>query len=113
MARVYSVQEIELRPGVDAAEFERTYAAEVAPAPALPGLKARLLKADRGARDGKFLILLELENEETRDRYFPGPGERSDEFHEFMKQHPDTAAVWAKVSSLCLEPVITDYVVVS
>jgi hypothetical protein len=46
------------------------------------------------------------------DRYFPGPGERSEEFRRFMDQHPDTAAAWAKVYASRLEPVITDYVVV-
>jgi len=112
MAKVYSVQEIELRPEVDPAEFERMFEAEVAPSPTLPGLKASLLKGNRGARDGKFLVLLEIEDEETRDRYFPGPGERSEEFRRFMEQHPDTAAAWAKVYSSRLEPVITDYVVV-
>jgi hypothetical protein len=113
MARVYSLQEIELRPGVDPAEFVRMFEAEVAPSPTLPGLKVRLLKGNRGARDGKFLVLLEMENEETRDRYFPGEGERSEEFRRFNEQHPDTAAAWAKVYSSRLEPVITDYVVVA
>jgi hypothetical protein len=112
VAKVYSMQEIELRPEMDPADFERVFAAEVAPAPVLPGLKARLLKGNRGARDGKYLVLLEVEDEETRDRYFPGPGERSEEFRRFMDQHPDTAAAWAKVYASRLEPVITDYVVV-
>jgi hypothetical protein len=53
VAKVYSMQEIELRPEMDPADFERVFAAEVAPAPVLPGLKARLLKGNRGARDGK------------------------------------------------------------
>jgi hypothetical protein len=113
MARIVSLQEVELRPGVDPAEVERVFAAEVAPSPTLPGFRARLLKCDRGARAGKLLILLEMENEETRDRYFPGHEELSEEFHRFWEQHPDTAAAWDKMHSLSLTPnVYSDYVVV-
>lgn len=113
MAKTYSLHDCELRPGVDPAEFERVFREEVAPAPSLAGFRASLLKGDRGARDGKFLVLMEMEDEGTRDRWFPAPDERSEEFRRFMEQHPDTAAAWDKVISLTLQPdTYTDYVVV-
>jgi hypothetical protein len=111
MARVFSLHDYELRPEVDAAEFERLFAAEVAPSPTPPGFKARLLKGDRGVRDGKFLVLMEFEDVDTRDRYFPATDEVSEELRRFMEQHPDTRAAWDKLQSLTLET-FTDYVVV-
>ena len=113
MAKIYSVHEFELRPGVDPAEFERVFREEVAPAPSLPGFRMSLLKSNRGARDGKFAALLEIEDEGTRNRYFPRGEEESEEYQRFMKQHPDTAASWDRLHSLALQPeTYTDYVVV-
>jgi hypothetical protein len=71
MAKICSLHDFELRSGVDPAEFERVFREEVARAPSLPGFKASLLKSNRGARDGKFAALLEIEDEGTRGRYFP------------------------------------------
>ena len=113
MAKLYSLHEFELPPGVDPAEFERVFREEVAPAPSLPGFKVSLLKGNRGARDGKFLAVLEMEDEGTRDRYFPDGEERSEEFHRFMEQHPDTLAAWDNLHSMTLQPeTYTDYAVV-
>src|SRR5690349_19526911 len=99
MAKVFSLHEVELRPGVDPAELERVFAAEVAPSLPLPGFKARLLKGDRGVRAGKIHLLYEMD-EETRARYFPIPEEFSEELRRFMEQHPDTAAAWDKLNAL-------------
>ena len=113
MAKVFSLHEIELRPGVDPAEFEQVFAAEVAPAPTPRGFKASLVKGDRGARAGKIHLLLEMD-EETRTRYFPIPDEFSDELRRFMEQHPDTAAAWDKMNALRAGPdTYNDYVVVA
>jgi len=113
MARVFSLHEVELRPGVDPGELEQVFAAEVAPAPTLPGFKASLVKGDRGARAGKIHLLLEMD-EETRARYFPIPEEFSEELRRFMEQHPDTAAAWDKLNALRVErDTYTDYVVVA
>ena len=113
MARVISLHEIELRPGVDLAQFEQVFTAEVAPAPTLPGFKASLVKGDRGARAGKIHLLMEMD-EETRARYFPIPEEFSEELRRFMEHHPDTAAAWDKMNTLRVErDTYTDYVVVA
>jgi hypothetical protein len=112
LARVLSLHEIELRPGVDPAEFEQVFAAEVAPAPTLPGFKASLVRGDRGARAGKIHLLLEMD-EETRARYFPIPDEFSEELRRFMEQHPDTDAAWDRLNALTVQPnTYNDYVVV-
>jgi hypothetical protein len=113
MPKVFGLHEIELRPGVDPAEYERVFAEEVASSPTLPGWRASLLKGDRGARAGKFLVLIEMDSVEARDRYFPEPDSESEEFRRFMEQHPDAAAALQKLWTLESRPDnVTDYVVV-
>jgi hypothetical protein len=92
MPTVYGLHEVELQPGVEPEDYERFFAEEVAPTVELQGWKTRLLKGDRGERGGKYLVLHEIESLETRDRYFPRPGEESEEFTRFFEQHPEAAA---------------------
>src|SRR5215211_9391078 len=73
MPMVYGLHEIELQPGVEPEEYERVFAEEFSPSFTLPGWKTHLLKGERGERAGKYLILLEIESLEARDRYFPRP----------------------------------------
>jgi hypothetical protein len=119
MPKLFGLHEIELQPGVEPDEFERFFAEEVAPSPMVPGLKVYLLKGDRGECAGKYLVLLEIESVETRDRYFPRPGagEESEEFTQFLEQHPETAAAfdkWQKMSPFgSKNEIYTDYVVVA
>jgi hypothetical protein len=80
-----------------------------------PPLFTELLKGDRGARAGKYLVIFEIESTEACDRYFPIAGERSEEAGQFTREHPETAAVfeqWAGLASLPGE-VYTDYRVVA
>jgi hypothetical protein len=70
-----------------------------------------------GVRAGKFLVLLEIESLEARDRYFPNPGEESEESTRFFEQHPEAAAAWEKWQKLgpfgSKTDVSTDYVAVA
>jgi hypothetical protein len=117
MPKVFGLHEIELQPGVEPEEYERFFAEELAPTPELPGWKTHLLKGDRGARTGKYLVLFEIESLEARDRYFPAPGEESEEFTRFFEQHPEAAAAmekWQKYSPFGSEnDISTDYIVVA
>jgi hypothetical protein len=96
MSKVFGLHEIELQPGVEPEEYERVFAEEIASSFTLPGWKTHLLKGERGTRDGKYLVLLEIESLEARDRYFPRPGEESEEFTRFFEQHPEAAAAFEK-----------------
>ncbi len=109
MPKVFALHEIELPPGVTLEEYEQFFAKELAPVPELPGWKIHLLKADRGERAGKLLLLAEIESVEARDRYFPRPEEVSEEWTRFVEQHPGAAA-WEKIHSKPHN--WTDYVVV-
>jgi hypothetical protein len=114
MTKVFAFHEIELRPGVSAEEFETFFATEIGSAPIYPGWWAQLLKADRGERAGKYLVIFEIESLEARERYFPTAGERSEEARQFTHQHPEIAAVFETWRSLASPPgeVYTDYIVV-
>jgi len=117
MPKVFGLHEVELQPGVEPDDFERVFAEEIAPSPAPPGWKTHLLKGDRGARAGKYLVLLEIESQEARDRYFPTAGEESEEFTRFFEQHPEAAAAWEKWQKMgpvgSVTGISTDYVAVA
>jgi hypothetical protein len=97
--------------------IRRFFAERIASSFTLPGWKTHLLKGDRGARAGKYLVLLEIESLEARDRYFPRPGEESEEFTQLFEQHPEAAAAfdqWQKLGPFGSETDIsTDYVAVA
>ena len=120
MSKVLGVHAIELRPGVKAEEFEKFVIEEVYPLPTIDGMKAYLLKGDRGEGEGKYFWVWEFESVEFRDRYAPTPeGDFSEEFDEVSAPH---AAVYQKVNEKFEtflvdglwvgEDIYTDYVVV-
>jgi hypothetical protein len=89
MARVFGLHEIELNPGVNEEDFEKFFLNEVAKAPFYPGWRARLLKGDRGARKGKYLMLIDIEDVAARDRFAPADDHGSEEADQFDQQHKD------------------------
>ena len=62
-------------------------------------------------------MLLQIESLEARDRYFPRPGEESEEFTRFFEQRPEAAAAfekWQKMGPFgSTTDISTDYVVVA
>ena len=70
-----------------------------------------LLKGDRGDREGKYLWVTEIESVEARDRYYPSPGEMSEEVQRLFAPY---AAVWEKWETFAtpVDVIYTDYVVV-
>jgi hypothetical protein len=74
-------------------------------------------KGRSGRTCRKYLVLLEIESLEARDRYFPRPGEESDEYTQFFEQHPEAAAAmerWQKLAPFGSNTdVSTDYVAVA
>ena len=90
---------------------------KIAPSRELAGWKTHFLKGERGTRAGKYLVLLEIESLEARDRYFPRPGEESEEFTRFFEQHPEAVAAlekWQELGPFGSETDIsTDYVAVT
>ena len=117
MARVFSMHEVELRPGAAANEFAG-FVHEAIPILSLPpGMSISLLKGDRGVRAGKYLLLVEFDGVETRARLWPRPDEPSAE----MQQALASAAFqqflgrWSTLATTIpgQGSVYTDYVVVA
>ena len=117
MAKVFGMHMIGLRPGVKGEDFETFFREKVAPLPDFPGHKWYLLKGERGDREGKYLMMVEVESVEARNRSNPKPDELSEEAQRFMEAHKEALdamfAEWEKLASPIGAPTIyTDYVVV-
>ena len=117
MAKVFGLHEIELRPGVTDEQYERLVREKAAPLANFPGWKWYLLKGNRGQRDGKYLLMVEIESVAARDRFSPTPNAESEEARQFTEAHPENAAVFAEFEKLASVPgestLYTDYVVVA
>lgn len=116
MSKVLGVHVLELRPGVDAGEFERFVREKFLAVPLPPGWKIHLLKGDRGERAGQYAMLIEIESVATRDRYYPGDAQPSAETRAMQAQQPAfVQAAWERLNSyttrrLGVDTVYTDYV---
>ena len=72
----------------------------------------RLLKGDRGDREGKYLVMFEVESVERRDELFPeaGPAARqmSGELMQWMSGAGPSLARWSEFATL-FDTIYTDY----
>jgi hypothetical protein len=110
MAKVVAIHEIELHPGVKEEDYERFFTEEFAPAySAVPGWKITLLKGDRGARAGKYVVTVEIESVETRDRHYPAPDQPSEELQRYTH---DLTPLFEKAGTYAVVSSTTDYVAV-
>jgi hypothetical protein len=73
---VVAVRELELKPGIDPAEFDRFVVSTFNPAweGTVPGVRAYIARADRGARKGSYALVLIFDSEKTRDAIYPKEG---------------------------------------
>ena len=110
MSKVFSMHMIALKPGVKAEDFEK-FVTEVYPLRSLEGMKRYLLKGDRGDRVGKYLMMLEFESVEARDRLFPAPGEMSKQAQQAFEAEAVAMEKWAAFATP-VGDIYTDYVVV-
>jgi predicted TIM-barrel fold metal-dependent hydrolase len=70
MAKVFGIHTLDLAPGVAAEEWERYLREEFRPIEA-PGFRGFIARADRGSQAGSYLLIVEFDSAETRDRAFP------------------------------------------
>ena len=112
MTKVYGLHEIELHPGTDPAAFEQLVA-EAADLEGFAGWTPYLLKGERGARKGKYMLLFEIESLAARDRYAPDSGP-SAEAQEFNRRAADIWARWQQLATVPngVDDIFTDYVVI-
>lgn len=112
MTKVLSLHGVELCPGVDEHEFQRVVFNELAPFYRSMGWEIRLLKGDRGARNGKYLLIFEVMSPAARDRLVPTTGQLSEEGRKIFAT---AGPVWEKIKTFTttfLDPEFTDYVMV-
>src|SRR5215510_718496 len=113
MAKLFGMHEIELRPGVKGEDFEKFLIEEVKLLPIFEGWKTYLLKADRGERNGKYLLLLEIESVEARDRYVPSVNQLSEEAEQILKSQTAMFEKWGTLATVIgQDTIFTDYIVV-
>lgn len=115
MAKVMGMHKVELKPGVDGKEFEQFIRNEVSPFyNRVSGQTVHLLKGDQGERDGKYLVLIEIDSPERRDEIYPPPEGRYAE--DIQQMLGDAGAIWDRLASMVEEfpdATYTDYVMVS
>lgn len=112
MAKVYGIHVVELNRGVTPAAFEQFVVTRFLPAlpfDKTPGVKASLLRADRGARLNEYVFLFEFDSVATRDRYFPEPQRVSEELLRLIAPLRELSEMWTALSTRTK----TDYVVVA
>ena len=110
--RVIALRQATLKPNVRAEDFERYFADSVA-APMnrhIPGMRAYLLKGERGARVGGYVIVFEFDSLGRRNEYFPTPDTTSARFDQLAKAlpangRPDNLGRYVEIDKY------TDYVV--
>ena len=72
---VFAIHELELKPEVNAKEFEAFVLTELVPIyKKMKGQTLNLVKGDRGDRTGKYAIILTFESIKDRDRIYPPSG---------------------------------------
>ena len=74
MSKVYSFHMISLKAGASGPDFEQYFQKELKSWPMLSGMSMRLLKGDRGDREGKYLVMFEFDSVERRNQLFPEAG---------------------------------------
>lgn len=112
-AKVYGMHMILLEPGVTGEQFERFFVEQVYPNWKVPGWEVSLLKGDRGDREGRYLVLFEIDSVELRDRYAPEHDTLSEELQQHLEPLEEVLEEWQQLASVPGESTIyTDYYVV-
>ena len=105
MGKVFSVHTIELQPGVTEADL----AAYIRDSRyAVPGQTVYIAKGDRGARSGQYILIVEFESVELRDRYFPSEGTPSDAYNEVAAPFMAEVERFTQLTTWP-DPAFTDY----
>ena len=113
MAKVYGLHQLELKAGVDALAFETYFTHELGPVLRhLPGQTTYFTKGDRGARDGRYLLIIEIETVERRDALYPIAGGGGEEFDRLFADNRATMEKLFTFVEAFPDPQFTDYVVV-
>ena len=114
MQAIVAPHVLELRPGVAPQEFETFVTTELIPLyTQFSGIQAYLLVGHRGARTGKYMLLIATDTLEHFEHYFPvSEGDWPEEVQRMLAA---SAPVWARLEAYVVhfpDPQVTDYRVV-
>jgi hypothetical protein len=113
MGKVFAIHELELQPDASSVEFEQLMQ-ELLSLPQYLGTHTFICRGDRGERDGKYIMLAEIDSIATRNRYWPVHGQLSDEAQAFDAAQPELGPLMAKIGPLLVKGhLVTDYEVVA
>ena len=111
MAKVIGIHRLELKPGVPGEQVQ-ALATQITREMQIPGVTITLGQGDRGERAGQYVMLIEIDSVETRDRYFPVPlGEPSDEWKQHAAAYGSIFEQFEAVFTDFPDPLYTDYVI--
>ena len=112
MAKVIGIHRLELKPGVTEDQVQAVVE-QIAGKFKVPGSTTMIGKGDRGERVGQYVLIVEVESVETRDRYFPDPGgEASAEWQQHTAAYGPIFAQFETVFTNFPDPLFTDYVII-
>ncbi len=91
--RVIALREATLKPGVRGEDFERFFAdSEAGPINRhIPGMRAYLLKGERGTRVGGYVTVYEFDSLGRRNEYFPRADTTSIRWQQLARALPANA----------------------
>jgi hypothetical protein len=105
---------VELKPGVDEREFEDFICNQLIPVyRVVPGQTIHLLKGDRGERNGKYMVLIELESPARRDQIYPAEGGFAEDVQQLVGNVDPIFEKLATFVENFPDETVTDYVMVS
>lgn len=109
-AKVYGMHMMMLKPGVTDAQFEKFVVDRLYPSWDVPGWKMSVLKGDRGDREGRYMLLVEIKSVAYRDELAPADGPPSEKLMTIINElRPE----WEQLSSVPgIDTFYTDYYVV-
>ncbi len=111
MAKVYHIRDITLKDGVTESDFEAAVA-RLLPKSTFPGGEIRFLKKDRGNRTWQYVLMIEIDSLEARDRNFPKPDTPSPEFRQWVEANADLVETLFPGKQMVTSIAWGDYVVV-
>jgi hypothetical protein len=88
--RVMALREVTLKNGASAQEFEKYFSEVYARTMAerIPGLQVYLLRGERGERQGKYVMVYELDSLARRNEYWPQPDVASERITQLTQNMP-------------------------
>ena len=111
--RLLGIHHLSLKDGVSPEDFERFIVEEYNPvlSGVFPGVNMMVMKGERGAEEGEFLLVYDAQSLYVRDWYWPTAGESSEASTAVMDACGDAcSAVRDRYQSMAETTNYTDYV---